>query len=232
MNPMWWMIAFSVVGGLLLLYLDGRRNEAAIWRDWELLLTPRGENAYRQVEERVQDDLLVADLTLERALEARQLGSTDEALELLDAGYQMIEGFAPNMRALLAHMSVFSRMVAAMAPLPPLRPSDFRLVQLVRLAYLNRALHHFLVSTAERFRLRVYVLRQGFQVAVHFLLHSRARLASQPAGDSSWRGVQDAHRDLHALSNASLESFRALLLSLTAERRGQVAYQLPDHWNI
>lgn len=229
---MWWMIALSVVGGLALLYVDGRRNEAAVWRDWELLLTPRGESAYRQVEERVQDDLAVADLTLERALEARQLGSTEEALELLDAGYEMIEGFAPNMRALLAHMSVFSRMVAAMAPLPPLRPHDFRLAHIVRLAQLSRALHHFLVSTAERFRLRLYVLRRGFQVASHYLLHSRQRLAAQPAGEAPWQGVQDAHRDLHALSNASLESFRTLLLSLAAEPRARVAYQLPDQWPL
>src|SRR5262245_7810715 len=136
------MIAFSVLGCLVLLYLDGRRNEAAVWRDWELLLTPRGARAYQEIEERVQADLAVADLTLRRALEARRLGSTSEALQLLDAGYEMIEGFAPNMRSLLAHMSTFSRMVAAMAPLPPLSPRDFRLTQLVRLAYVSGALHH------------------------------------------------------------------------------------------
>ncbi len=229
---MWWMIAFSVLGALALLYVDGRRNEAAVWRDWELLLTPRGERAYREVEERVQDELAVADLTLKQALAARRLGSTEEALELLDAGYEMIEGFAPDMRALLAHMSAFSRMVAAMAPLPPLRPGDFRLGDLVRLAWLSRALHHFLVSTAERFRLRVYVLRRGFQVATHYLLSSRRRLDLQPAGEAPWQGVQDAHSDLHALSNASLESFRALLASLAAEPRPQVALQLPDHWPL
>jgi hypothetical protein len=229
---MWWMIAFSLVGCVALLYLDGRRNEAAVWRDWELLLTPKGATAYRQIEERVQDDLAVADVTLKRALEAHKLGSTNEALELLDAGYLMIEGFAPNMSTLLASLSAFSRMVAAMAPLPPLRPRDFRLAKLSRLAYLNGALHHFLVSTAERFRLRVYVLRKGFQIAAHYLLHSRKRLAEQPAGEAGWAGVQDAHRDLHVLSNESLESFKTLLLSLTAVPRGQLAYQVPDQWGM
>ncbi len=84
---MWWMIAFSVLGALALLYVDGRRNEAAVWRDWELLLTPRGERAYREVEERVQDELAVADLTLKHALASRRLGSTEDALEMLDACY-------------------------------------------------------------------------------------------------------------------------------------------------
>lgn len=229
---MWWLIAFSVLGCLALLYLDGKRNEAAVWRDWELLLTPRGQSAYQEVEERVQDELAVTDLTLRRALEAHQLGSTEEALELLDAGYDMIEGFAPNMRSLLAQLSAFSRMVAAMAPLPPLQPRDFRLAQVVRLAYLNRALHHFLVSTAERFRLRVYILRRGFSVALAYWTSSRRRLADQPAGEAAWTGVQDAHSDLRALSNESLQSFRTLLLSLTAVRRERVAYQVPDNWTL
>jgi len=229
---MWWLIAFSVLGCLALLYVDGRRNEAAVWRDWELLLTPRGEIAYQAMEDQVHDEFAVTDLTLRHALEAHQLGSTTEALELLDAGYEMIEGFAPNMRSLLAQLSAFSRMVAAMAPLPPLSPGDFRLTALVRLAYLNRALHHFLVSTAERFRLRVYILKRGFGVALDYWLRSRRHLAHQPAGEAAWTGVQNAHSDLRALSNASLQSFRTLLMSLTAVRRERVSYQVPDNWTL
>jgi hypothetical protein len=37
---MWWMIGLSTVGTLVVLFVFGRRNERAVERDWELLLTP------------------------------------------------------------------------------------------------------------------------------------------------------------------------------------------------
>ena len=67
-------------------------------------------------------------------------------------------------------MANFSRMVSAMAPVTPLRPRDFRLSQIASLAYLNGVLHQFLVSTSERFRLKVYILGQSFDLGTRFLL--------------------------------------------------------------
>jgi len=229
---MWWIVALSVLGCLLVLYLDGRRNEVAVWRDWELLLTPKGERAYEELAERVQDELAVADLTLEHACQARQLGSTREALELLDAGYGMIAGFAPDMRTLLANLAAFSRMVSAMAPLPPLQPKDYRVAGVWRWAQLDRALHHFLVSTAERFRLRVYVLGRAFQTALQFMVRSRERAGLPASGDAAWSGFKDAQSDFRALSLASLQSFRALLTSVGAAPRERVAYPVPDNWTM
>ena len=44
MSPLFWtVIAISVASCLLVLFLIGRRNERLIRRDWEMLLTPRGE---------------------------------------------------------------------------------------------------------------------------------------------------------------------------------------------
>jgi hypothetical protein len=228
---MWWMVAVSIAGCLALLYVDGRRNEEAVWRDWEMLLTPRGRRAYDEVNERVSDELALADLALGRALELRKLGSMDEALEVLEAGYGLIERFSPSMRTFLAGLSVFSRMVAAMAPVDPLRPEDYQVPRLARLASLNRLLHAFLVTTAERFRLRAFMLRRGFVVVTRFMFTAKERLARrETAADEAWDAVRAAHQDLHSLSNESLRSFRALLLSLTAERKEAVALQLPDHW--
>jgi len=226
-----WMIAVSVVGCLALLYVDGRRDEQAVWRDWEMLLTPRGQKAYDDVSERVSDELALADLAMGRALELRKLGSVDEAVDLLDAGYALIEQFSPNMRTFLAGLSVFSRMVAAMVPVPPLRPRDFEVGRLAGLASLDQLLHRFLVTTAERFRLRVFILGRGFVVAARFLLKTKQRLdRRQPAPEAAWESVEAVRHDLRTLSKESLESFRALLLSLTAERKESVGLQLRDHW--
>ena len=175
---MWWLITFSTVGGLLVLVLLGRRNEKAVRRDWELLLTPRGEKLYKSISGRVQSQLELADMTYDEAFSVRQLGSVEEAKHLLDVGFTVIEKFSPTMMQLLSAMATFSRMVSAMTPVKPLRPQSFQLPQIVSLAYLNQVVHQFLVSTGERFRLRLYVLGRGFGLASRFLLASTRRITT------------------------------------------------------
>jgi hypothetical protein len=213
----WLLAAISVVSCLVLLYVDGRRRERAVWHDWELLLTNKGERTYEAVEKRVHSEAALVDVALARAVEVNRLGSTEEAIRLLETGCGVIAWFAPNMRRALAGMAVFSRMVAAMAPLPPLRPGDFQMTQLVSLAYLNALLHQFLVSTAERFRLRVHILRAGFGMASHLLFRSRDRISGEPAEIQAWTAVAAIRHDFTTLTDESLESFRVLLTSLAAE---------------
>jgi hypothetical protein len=107
---MWWMIVVSAASCLAVLFLFGRRNERAVRRDWELLLTPKGEKLYKSIEGRVQSEMALADLTYEEAFTVRELGSIQEAQKLLDARYRVIEQFSPDMLRLLAAMATFSRM--------------------------------------------------------------------------------------------------------------------------
>ena len=225
---MWWMIALSVVGGLLVLFLFGTRNERAVRRDWELLLTPKGRTLYRDIEGRVHSEMALANMTYDEAFSVKALGSMDEAIRLLDVGYRVIEKFAPSMLQLLSAMATFSRMVSAMAPVTPLRPKDFRLTQLVSLAYLNGLLHQFLVSTAERYRLKLYILGRSFGIATRFLLDSTQRIVRrEPAADREWEQIETIRRDFQMLTEESLESLRALLTSLAAERRDDLL-RLPE----
>ncbi len=220
---MWWMIGFSLVGCLAVLFLFGMRNERAIKRDWELLLTPKGESLYHSIEGQVHSEMALANLTYDEAFTVRGLGSVDEAIHLLDVGYRVIEKFAPNMLKLLSAMANFSRMVSAMAPVTPLRPRDFKLTQLVSLAYLNGLLHQFLVSTAERYRLRLYIIGRSFGLASRFLLDSTQRIVNrEPEADREWEQIQAIRRDFQTLTEESLDSLRILLTSLAAERRDEV----------
>ena len=224
---MWWMIGGSVLGGLAILFLLGRQNERAVKRDWQLLLTPKGHLAYRRLEGRVQGQLELAELTYDEAFTARELGSMDEAVELIQAGFHVIERFAPSMLRLLAAMAAFSRMVSAMAPITPLRPADFRVAQLASLAYLNRILHQFLVSTAERFRLRLYTLGQGFGLATRFLLRSTSRIAEgQGETEREWQQIEAIREDFQTLTDESLRSLEVLLTSLAADRGEDVLKRL------
>jgi hypothetical protein len=217
---MWWAIGLTVASVPLILYLLGRRDEGKVRRDWELLLTPRGEKVYRSIESRVQSEMQLADMTYDEAFTVRELGSVEEAKQLLDIGYKVIEKFSPNMLKLLAAMATFSRMVSAMAPISPLRPQGFRLAQIASLAYLNQFLHRFVVTTAERYRLRVYILGRSFGLATRFLLDSTRRIvANEPDADREWDQIQSVRQDFQTLTDESLESLRVLLTSLAAEKR-------------
>ena len=224
---MWGMIAFSIVGGLVVLFLFGRRNEHAVKRDWELLLTPKGEKLYHTIENRVQGELALADVTMDEAFTVRELGSVEEAIKLIEAGSKVIEQFAPNMLRLLGAMATFSRMVSAMAPVAPLRPKDFKVAQIASLAYLNRLVHQFLVSTAERFRLRVYVLGRSFGMASRFLVQSTRRIVERtPEAEKEWEQIQAIRHDFQTLTDESMASLKVLLTSLAAERREDVLRRL------
>ena len=204
---------------LPLLYILGRRDEKKVRRDWELLLTPRGEQLYRTIETRVTSEMQLATITYDEAFSVRELGSIEEAKHLLDVGYKVIEKFSPSMLRLLAAMSTFSRMVSAMAPVKPLRPQGFRVAQIASLAYLNQLLHNFVVTTAERYRLRVYILGRSFALATTFLMHSTQRIVrNEPEADREWQQIDAIRHDFQTLTEESLTSLRALLTSLAAER--------------
>jgi hypothetical protein len=225
--PAWWMLGLSALSCLIVLYLVARRNERAVRRDWETLLTPRGQKLYKTIESRVRSEAGMADLTYEHALVYRELGSVDEAIRLLDVGYQIIERFSPNMLRLLAAMATFSRMVSAIAPVQPLQPRDFKLVQIVSLAYLNGMLHQFVVSTGERFRLKVYILGRSFGLASRFLLRSTQNLVERrPEAEKEWEQIEAIRHDFQTLTDESLDSLRVILTSLSVEGRNDLLKQI------
>lgn len=221
-----WFVAAAAVSLLVVLYMDGRRRELAVERDWRLLLTSRGEQAYLKARESLSEQLELADVLFDQAFATRQLDSMERTTQLLVTGYGMIADFSPSFGRFLSGMAIFSRMVSAMAPLPPLRPAAFRLRHVAGLARLQAFLHHLLVTTHERFRWRLFVIGHGFQYATRFLFGATRRAAAAPAADRAWGEIQAARHDVHALKDESLESFRALLVSLAAQRR-PVALPLP-----
>jgi hypothetical protein len=211
---------FGLVTSAVLLYLLGNRNERKVSRDWDLLLSPKGERLYRNIEGRVNNEMALATIAYDEAFSVRELGSLEESKQLLDVGYKVIEKFSPNMMKLLAAMTNFSRMVSAMAPVTPLRPRDFKLSQISSLAYLNGVLHQFLVSTSERFRLKMYILGRSFDLGTRFLLQSTQRIVrNEPESEREWEQVRAIRDDFQALTDESLEGLKQLLTSLAAERK-------------
>jgi hypothetical protein len=219
MLSFWLIAAAAAVLIPLLLYVDGKRREKAVERDWQLVLTPKGRDELERARERLGAELQLVDLTYAQARAARDLGSDDEALRLLDVGCKLIEQYCPTMLRAIAAMSVLSRMVAAMRPPRPLRPSAFQLQELAQLARLNAFMHHFLISSIERFRLRLTIMARGFATIARVVLRSTRRAHAGPAalGDELPR-LEAARADVRTLSEESLDALRMLLEGLAAER--------------
>lgn len=215
---MWIILGLTLVALPVFLYFVARRSEEETFRDWELVLTHKGYEQFEAVRSYTNTELALLDWTYERAREAEDLGRSQEALRLLDTGCRLIEGYCPSWTRSLAAMSVLSRMVSAMAGVRPLRPRAFHLRELAQLARLNQFLHQFLVTTGERFRLRLYILARAFGTLLRIVLRSTARMRARVA-EPNWETVEAARRDVHTLSHESIEAFRLLLASLEAERR-------------
>src|SRR5262245_18860908 len=159
---LWWVVlaACWILLGLLL-FVHGRRNESSVMRSWEMVLTSRGQQELGVWQAKLGAELETLEIIYDRARDVHALGRDDEALRLLECGCRLIESYCPSMLRALSAWSELSRMAAAIAPVKPLRPADFRLPELAQLARLSRFFHHFLVTTGERFRLRLYILARG-----------------------------------------------------------------------
>jgi hypothetical protein len=210
-----WTLAFGLAGAVLILVLRGRHDQRAIAREWQMVLAPWGAEVYEELQHRANAEASMLASAYNLATKAMETGSHEQAMRFLDAGVRVVERTSPDWVTVLRRMGIVSRMAAAVAPIPPLRSSDYRVPAIWGWATAGSVLHYLLASTAERFRLRAYVLRQGFAAATRTLVKGKAQL--RPGDD--WRRLDAAREDLHRLSTESLATFHALLLSLTAERR-------------
>jgi hypothetical protein len=221
---MTWAILFlgAVLGAMAVLFLQGRRNERAATRDWVPLLTPRREGLVSRASNQLHDGLALADIAYSRAQTLHELGSVAEARELLRAGYDLIDRFAPDLMRLLAMMAVYSRMVSAVAPVQPLRADRFRTPSVSVLVRFAALAHHLLADSVERFRFRLYVIGQSLRLLLRGLGRTTDRLLGHPQArgeGSEWSQIEAIRSDFRALTDESVESLRTILMSLDATRR-------------
>jgi hypothetical protein len=209
-------IAFTLFGGLAFLVMMGHLDEARTLREWEMALTPEGKAVYTTVANQVRHERDMAEHSYARAVEARDTGSLEEAVRFLRAGASVVESCSATLPELLRNLSVLSWQAAAILPMAPLHPLEFRVAQLRTLAGLHAIFHHLLATTRERFRLRIAVLRYGIGAAVALLLRNTRALVARPDRRSAWDRLAAIRADMGTLTDESLESLRVLLGSLAA----------------
>jgi hypothetical protein len=219
-------LALMVVGWIVVTIL-ARRNEKKIQSEWETLLSPASERTFLQTRNHVERSSSMVGVAINEAIEMRKLGDLDEAIRFLDTSGDVIERFTPNLLSLLKVMIKFSRMMSAITPVSPILPHDFHLAELTNLAYLNRMLHHFLISARQRFRLKLYLLGKGVAIASRYLLQGIKNVVTRrSAADQEWEEIAKIGQDFQRLSNESVQSLRALLEALSTDAAKELAKAL------
>ena len=150
-------IAASFVALLLIiLLLQGHRNERAIAREWEMILEPWAAQRLETAHQAIESEAGMVDRVYEMASDAWRAESHSEAQTRLAAGLRLVESTTRRLSHFLAGVATLSRMVDAVAPTAPLKPADFRDAKLSSLAGFGQLCHHLLVTTGERLRLRAW----------------------------------------------------------------------------
>jgi len=210
------IVALCVAGCFAFLFLVARYNDAATARDWEMALSPEGQEIYESVQETILAQSSMIESSYGTAEVRRAEGSMEEAVRLLQVGSRAVEACAPSFLHLLKSIGQLSRHAAAIAPVAPLRFGAFRTVQLKTLAGLHQAAHQFLVTARERLHLRLVVIGCGLRAVVGRLLHVSRRAGTRPEGDADWGRVRALRADLVTLTGESLVTLQSVLESLSA----------------
>jgi hypothetical protein len=211
----------ALASGLVLVAVLGRYRETAWLADWEELLTPEGRQRYDELRERFERESAASQFTYARAREAAERGDHEAATRLLEAGGEFVATLAPDRDKLLEDLTRYTRMLGAVAPLPPLRPAQFQLREVSALAGAGWIAHHFLATVPERVRLRLGILRRSRRVVLR-TLPSGLQRSSSGVSAADWSRVEAARSDWSTLDRMCLEhllSFLAVTHSLSPTAR-------------
>jgi hypothetical protein len=213
-------LALSAIGCALLCFTLGRYNRALTLQRWHFVLNAPEREAIESLRERMQLDSALARQALESAGHAREAERVPDALTVLNVALAILEDAGADRLTRLRAMSVYSRMVRAIQPLPPPSPAPLRGPELRVAASLAGLAHRLLVGTQERFRLWLLFLGLG----VRIVLRGGRRLADeasrQPHRGRPWDLFARGLGDFEVLDASHLSAFEALAASLAAVDRG------------
>lgn len=209
-------VVAALASGLVLLAVLGRYRESALLEDWAEVLAPEGRQRYEELRQRFEREFAASHFTYERARSACDRGDFESARRLLEAGHEFVTGLAPERERMLRDLARYTRMLGAIAALPPLRPTQFQLRELATLARAGWLVHHLLATVPERLRLRLGILRRSQAIVVKVLQGAAHQAPADGARQLNWARIDAARADWSTLDRESLESFGSLVTTLLA----------------
>lgn len=184
------------------------------WPAWSTALDSDAREHYAYMVQHIESALNTVAATVQLADTRRSEGKAAEGARVLQVALRTIEAFVPTLVGRIEHWRTVSRAVIALQPIPPLRVRGFHLWQLSGLAAFHRAMDLALVTSVERFALRLRVLLGGFKIIMLACRDVGRRLRASEQQPMPFRQVRDLAADFGTLGHESLTTLHALLVSL------------------
>ena len=191
-----------------------RYNLRGVQDAWDDLMHKVLRRQVGDLEAQVTLTALMADDTLVAAEKARDKVDIAEARRLLDLAYGVITTALPDRMARIEAMSKCCRMLAAIAPLPPLLPRDFRMREMVALGTAAAIVHQLLAGMQERFQWGCMVLGWGYRLVLRGATQANDALQRDANAATQWARFTASVNDFKTLDVHHVRAFAALLASL------------------
>lgn len=216
MAPVIWAVLSTVAMLVLLCLMLARQRlaDARLWPAWRTALS--GDEALACVRFRhdVSEHLAGVGRTIQLARAECAAGDEHMAGRMLRVAAQSALRLVHKLDGLLCAWRDAARVLRAIQPVAPPLPSSFRDWTLRGYAVAVRVLDHVLVTSGERFRARVAVLRRALsRVRRSFTRVALAARSRKHAFTRTVRSADDAHADLGALAAACAGTLEALAVS-------------------
>ena len=213
-------LVLSSLGCAALCYSLGRYNRTLALQRWQFVLNVPEQRALETLRRRIELDSALARQALGAAERTRDAKRTPDAITVLRVALAVLEEAGADRLTRLRAMSVYSRMVQAIRPLPAPTPTPFRGARLRGLAAVAGLVNAFLVGTQERFRLWLVLMGLGVRIVLHGGRRAVGGAMREPTRTRPWAAFAEGLSDFEALDASHLAAFEALAASLAAVDRG------------
>ena len=191
-----------------------RYNLRGVQDAWDDLMHKVLRRQVGDLEAQVALTALMADDTLSAAQGARDKVDIAEARRLLDLAYGVITTALPDRMARIEAMSKCCRMLAAVAPLPPMLPREFQMRELMALGTLATVVHQLLAGMQERFQWFCMVLGWSYRLVLRGATQANDALQRDANAAAQWARFTASVNDFKTLDSHHVRAFAALLASL------------------
>lgn len=213
-----WALTTCLLAALLIimLLLTARHSGPRAWTAWALVLSSQAPDRrrYEQYAADLADELAALNAALRLARRQSERGEERAAVRAVEAASRHVTRHIPALSERLATWREAARVLSAIYPLPHLSVMLFHAWRL-RGAAIGDALARPMLDAAHRLSLRVYVLLYGLQVVLRGF--ARQIDAPPPTTAGLRRRLEELESlggDLATLQGASLDIYKALLISL------------------
>ncbi len=179
----------------------------------------------------MQLDSALAQQALDAAGRARDAGRAPDAVTVLRVALSVLEEAGADRLTRLKAMSIYSRMVRALQPLPAPSPQPFKGAQVRTVAASAGLLHRFLVGAEERFRLWLLMLGLGVRIVLRSGRRSADAATRHPQAPRPWDEFAEGVERLPLARRGPPRGVRGARGIARRGRPGRPAAPLgPDHF--